>query len=280
MAAVIFMTFGQSSCARADVDLAGALMKGLREAVLSAEQQPEEVDRIRAWLKEDMSYRVNARFMNLAINGMEHEIVQETGRDGSFHFVSRFKMWNHQADWEDEEKAEYYYRYEGDELACYMRIDDGELSRGAFAAEEAESFLEMRDLMAGQQALLPYGVEDFARSDLPAPEGQTAYTYGIPLSRIRSGGTMIASFLDNAFALAGKEMASEEGVSVQCTMLVDEESLQPVSVSFTFDELKPRLLSAGALSGEYALDVDLMTLEYEFDYRIPDQIEIPEAFMQ
>ena len=64
-----------------------------------------------------------------------------------------------------------------------------------------------------------------------------------------------------------------------CTLETDPESLRPLKLEFDFSELKPYVLSSGALSGEYAVDIDLMYMRYTFNADFADTISIPDDFL-
>ena len=69
-------------------------------------------------------------------------------------------------------------------------------------------------------------------------------------------------------------------LNVQCTILVDRDSSCTMSYKMEFEELKPFVLSDGAISAEYAMPfLELFFIKYTFDYALSDTTIIPDDFM-
>ena len=230
---------------------------------------------LETWLSEVCSFRISLVCVNPAVNGYSHEIHQQSAADGSFHFVSTFKQWDHLSAFEYEETAEYFYRYENETLVCYMKIDGQQPSRGELsAAQEAELFASKQQ-MVGPNVILSLGMENFKRN-----ENETdayIYSFALSLEAIEGSGTLLEGLILNTAALTGKE--PDQDLCVYADFEVEPETLRPVRLTYDFTELIPFLFSDGALSAEFALGVDLMQLTYEFDYDLEETISLPEDFL-
>lgn len=238
----------------------------------SDEVNVSDMDAMENWLSEDFSFLISFQYMNLAKNGISQETLQELAKDGSFHFVTSIRQWDHTADFEFSNHMEYYYRYEDDALVCYVRADDEDPERMVLTPAEEKALADSKSLIVDPEVLLPSYLENFHETD----EG---YSFSLPLDKVINSNTMLASYVQYAFALYGSKYDPTADINILCNIEVEKETLRPVKFSYDFNELKPYVLSEGALSGEYALDTDLMYMTFELDYELAQTIPVPDEFI-
>ena len=207
----------------------------------SCNRPKEPLDIIKNWLSEDCSVRIVSQYMNMGINGYSQELTREYAKDGSFYFIDTRHQWNHTADYDSTNQREYYYRYENNSLVCYLKDAEEEIQRIVLSTEKEADINASRNVLTGAEGLLP-------------------------------------SFIQIAFELYGSEYDPETNLSVFCLLEVEKDTLRPVRLTYDYSQIKPYVLSEGALSGEDALDTDLMTLTYEFDFDLPETIPVPDTF--
>lgn len=243
----------------------------------------EDVQQMRAslekWLAEECSFSLEMEYRNFVFDGYLHEIHQETASDGSFHFVSVFKQWDRPAFYEYEERAEYYYRFEDGDMVCYMKINDQEPSRGVLSSEETQMLWADKQRLIATDVLLPKYTENFELKKSQEDEKLTIGSFSLPLKRILEEQGMMANLIYNAMAMSGKDAVADQEVFILAELIVETDTFKPLSLTFSFDELKPYLFSEGALSGEFALGMNLMSMTYQFDYHLPDEIAVPDEFI-
>lgn len=245
----------------------------------SEEPEKDVLGAIENWLTEDFSFCISLQYMNLAYNGMSQEILQELAEDGSFHFITSMRQWDHNADFEYGVKAEYYYCYEDGAMVCYMRANDGQPERTVLTSAETEEILSSKSLFVGPDTLLPSYIEDFSEIGENTETGLFGCSFSLPLTEVVKSGTFLSALVQNAYALSGNEYDPESGVNILCIVEAEKETFRPVRISYDFSELKPYVLSESALSGEYALDTDLMYMIYDLDYELAETIPVPEDFL-
>ena len=233
---------------------------------------------LEAWLSKECSFSMSMEYRNLVFDGYSHEIRQENAVDGGFHFVSLFKQWDRLSNYEYEEKAEYYYQFEDGDLVCYMKMNDQNPSRGVLSKEDTRMLLADKQRVVGIEVLLPEYMENFEYAESTEQENQTICSFALPLKRILEEPSMMANLVYNAMSMSGEDAVAKKNVSVLAELIVETDTLKPLSLTYDFDELKPYLFSDGALSGEFAFDIDLMSMTYEFDYQLHERIHVPEEF--
>lgn len=227
---------------------------------------------LKQWLKTDFSFALSYQYMNLAVSGMSQETTQTFATDGSWLFNNRRKIWDHTTNYESEENAEYYYRYENSQLVCYSSIDGNTPQRIVLTEREKTDMDESKSYLVGVYGLLPNYMHNFAVNQ---SDGVTILNFQLPVEKVLADNTLLSVFVENVFSLSGVEYKSEYNVMIPCSFTVDSQTFQPKSLSYDFAQLKPYVLSNGAQSGEYVFDTDFLTMVYTFDYNLPDTIEIP-----
>ncbi len=249
------------------------------QEVTEAPTEPSALSIIGEWLDQELSYTVYSEYMHLAYNGFSHEIRQETALDKSFHFIDIQRQWDHTNDAEYSSQMEYYYQYEGSNYVCYMKKDDQPGERYVYAAGQEQSLFDSRYLMVGSEVLLPSYLQDFSLSEEAAETGNRVCTFSLPLQSVMKNGSLLSNFIDVSFQFYGTEYDPSLELNLYCTLEVEPETLRPVSLTYNFDELKPYILSSGALSGEYAFNIDLVRFAYTFDYNLAETTSIPAEFL-
>lgn len=245
-------------------------------ATTAAPTQPEadDLSLLREKLQTQVfSFTISYRYMHLAYNGISQEVAQEYGQDGSFHFISATRIWDHTQSYESTDQAEYYYRYEDGIMVCYVRANGGEPQRMTLTKAQEQEIAASKDILVGPGGLLPEYLEDFRQ------ESETAYSFRLPLDKVIADGTMLSKLVYYAFAMYGSEYDPTLNLSIGVTLEVDPETMNPTSFTFDFSEVKPYVLSDGALSGEYALETDLMYMVFTMDYALEETISVPDSFI-
>lgn len=237
---------------------------------------PEPLEVVKGWLEETFSFHLSWMYMDLAYYGNSQETDMLYATDGSFRMITQRKSWNHLSGAESEEVAEFYYQYEGDDLVCYMRINDPQFSRGVMSDADLEAMDRDRPRMTGALAIAPDFLQDLELTE--TADGAT-FTYRLPLEEVLDSGSILGISLQNAFNQSGKQYDPSTKLSVGCTLETDPETYRPRSLTFDFTEVKPYVLSSGALSGEYALQTDFLTMSYDFNYDLEDTVPIPEEVL-
>lgn len=235
---------------------------------------PEPIELVRDWLELPFSFQLSYMYMDLGSHGNSQDTNMIYAEDGSYSMVNQHRSWDHRTGSESEEVAEFYYRYEGSDLVCYMRINDPQFSRSALSDADIKAMDRDRPRMAGAPAIVPDYLQDLS---LTETANGAVFTYSLPLKDVLDSGTILAVFVQNAFNQSGEKYDPATNLTVGCTLETDPETYQPRSFSFDFTEIKPYVLSDGALSGEYALQTDFMTMSYTFDYTLADTVTVPDT---
>ena len=233
----------------------------------------EPTDILKGWLEENCSFTISYEYMNLAINGLTQVTEQTYAKDGSWVMKNHKKYWDHTSDYEREETAEFYYRYEGSQLICYSRIGDAAPQRSIMTQQALAEIAASREIMLGAPGLLPAYLEDLS---LTEADGSAVFTFRLPADKVLSDGTFLSVCVGSAFTLYNARYPEDANASILCAFTADPETYRPKTLTFDFSEIKPYVLSSGALSGEYALGVDLMTMTYTFDYNFPETTQVPD----
>lgn len=276
---IIFLLCGCSSGVPvAEADLPEEV--GIQTEIQAIQTQTLDDDLIclRQWLGEKYSYSISKQYMNLAINGFSQVITQETAQDGSFHFVVNWRQWDHPTNYDNSSKREYYYRYEGFTLCCYLRENDGEPTRMKLNKSDMDSLTCDKAQVIGPDALLPDYLEDF-REIYDEEAGQSGFSFRLPLKDVLSDDTLLRTYIDCIFCLLDSAYDPALNLNICCVVWTDPDTLQPIKLFYDFSELKPYVLTNGALSGEYALNTELMYFIYEFNYETIDTIPVPQDFI-
>ncbi|MBQ6431155.1 MAG: hypothetical protein IJJ99_04700 [Oscillospiraceae bacterium] len=233
---------------------------------------------IRQNLPEVFSYHLEEMYMNLAQDGFSQTIDQETALDGSFHFTLYQRQWDHTAEFADETLRDFYYQQEDGVMVCYARLNGEAPERIPMTkAEEADLSASM-ELVVGASALLPDYLKDFKDEGIDSESGLRRCTYRMSVQDILHDETMLASFVYLVCAVSGYTYQATDDLYVTAALYLDD-AMRPVKLTHDFSELKPFVLSEGAVSGEYAMQTDLVYLTYEFDYDTPETISVPENFL-
>lgn len=234
---------------------------------------PAPIETVREWLDETFSFRLSLMYMELIRYGFSQDSDMTCAADGSYSMTNLRKNWDHMAEHESEEAAEFYYRYEGNDLVCYMHIGDTDYSRMVLTAEDIQAQADSRLLLVGAPAIAPDYLQDLS---VTQTEDAAVFTYRLPLKKLLADSTILSVFVNNALHMSGAKYDEKTDLTIGCTLETDPETYQPRSFVLDFTEIKPLVLSDGALSGEYALDTDLMYMTYTFDYDLPDSVTIPD----
>lgn len=234
---------------------------------------PEPLEVVKGWLEETFSFHLSWMYMNLAYYGNSQETDMLYATDGSFRMITQRKNWNHLNGSESEEVAEFYYQYEGDDLVCYMRINEPQFSRVVMSDADLKAMDRDRPFLIGAPTIVPDFLQDLELTE--TADGAT-FTYRLPLEEVLDSDTILGVLLQNAFNQSGKQYDPADKLSIGCTLETDPETYRPRSLTFDFTEVKPQILSSGALSGEYALKTDFVTLSYRFDYDLEDTVPVRE----
>ena len=244
-------------------------------ATTAAPTQPEKDDLslLREKLKEVFSFTISYQYMHLAYNGISQEITEKHAQDGSFRFISTTRVWDHTQSYESTDQAEYYYRYEDGIMVCYVCANGAEPQRMTLTKAQEQEIAASKDILVGPDGLLPQYLVDFRQ------ESETAYSFRLPLDKVVADGTMLSKLVYYAFAMYGSEYDPDWNLFVGVTVEVDPKTMTPASFTFDFSEVKPYVLSDGALSGEYALETDLMYMVFTLDYSLEETISVPDSFI-
>ncbi len=162
--------------------------------------QKEPLDAMKEQLENDCSFNTSLMYMNLATNGMSQKMEQKYGKDGSFYFLVDRHIWNHTTDYDETEKNEFYYQYENDILYCYMKNNDGEISKQAISKSVIDEMTRDKMKIIGADSLFPTYLENFTEEF----EGEK-YKFSLPVGKALNDDTFLSTYLNNVFALSGAE---------------------------------------------------------------------------
>lgn len=237
--------------------------------------QMTALDRMKKELNNDFSFDVSFMYMNLAKNGVNETMKQATGKDGSFYYLVEWSIWDHDADYEKTEKNEFYYRYEENVFYCYMKDNNGKISKQAISKSTEQEMKNDKKSIVGANAIFPSYIESFEEV-----EAYHKYKFSLPIDQVLKDNIHLSIFLDNVFGLSGVEYDETLNLKVVCNIETEEDTYRPIRVSYDFSELKPYVLSNFALEGEGALDKEFMYMTYEFDYNLEKSIQVPSEFQK
>ena len=264
--------------------LAGCSYTGEQPGEQAKPQQSEKTERelldaAAEWLEKDFSFTMDYQYMNLAINGMRQRSEQIFGQDGSWSMVTERESWDHRTDYRQKEASEFYYRYEDSQLVCYYSIAGEEPQRDVITDSGKKEMEDSKALLVGVSALMPDYLEGLYVTQPTGNDAVTILAYWLPVDQVMADRTMLSAFVNNAFAMSGNTYPSDAKAGILVLFEMDAQTYCPIAVSYMFHEVKPYVLSSGALSGEYALNADFMIMSYTFDFNIPDTIEVPEEMV-
>lgn len=241
-------------------------------------EAPDALSQIRERMSEVSSSRVEDLYMDLAAYGFKRVLQNEYAQDGSFHFVMDSHYWDHTTGRDEESVQEYYYQYEDGVFVCYLRSDGAAPSRMPMSKRDVAELDASKDLILGQQALFPDYLTDFTDEGTDSDTGLHRYTFRLRLTDVLTDQTYLCSYLSVVCNLSGYVYRPSDNLSVTAVLLTDD-AMRPVKLTHDFSELKPYVLSEGAMSGEAAFDSDFMHLTYDFDYDAPETIPVPADFI-
>lgn len=233
----------------------------------------DDLSILKEQLSQKWNFQISYQYMHLAYNGFSQETIQTYAKDGSFFSSTERSYWDHTQNYEESTWAEYYYRYEDNDLICYFKENGSDSQRSVINAKAQREMEASRLMLVGPDGLLPKYLEDFTEK-----AENTCYTFRLPVAEILKDETLLSIFIQNAFILYGSQYDESANISILCTLETESDSLRPIKLEFDFSELKPYVLSSGALSGEYAFDTDLMYMRYTFNSDFADTISIPDDF--
>ena len=240
-------------------------------------EAPDPLTRIRQSLSQGCSFQSDELYRNLASFGFSRTILQESAKDGSFRFLTESHQWDYGSEFDEQTVAEFYYQYENGILVCYRKQDGQEAVRIPMTKSEEAELAAGREQILGQANLLPEYLTEF--TDLGAEEesGRHEFSFRLPLSEVLADDALLSSFVSNACAMSGYTARPGDDLHITAFLSTDD-AMRPTTLKYDLTELKPYVLSEGALSGEFALDTDLMYMTFEFDYDLAESISVPEGF--
>ena len=234
---------------------------------------PEPLDVVKDWLSQNFGFQISYLYHNYLYIGTSQESSMIFATDGSYSMTTTRRTWADMSDYSEEETGEFYYRYEDDQLICYMRTDDGPFQRGIMSKADIQAQEETRPFLVGVPAITPDHLQELS---LEETADAAIFTYQLSLKNVMADSTILTTFLANAFSLHGDEYDGKTDLPIYCTLETDPETYRPRSFTLDFTEIKPLVLDDGPLSAEYALGLDLMTMTYTFDYDLPESVTIPD----
>ena len=260
------------------------------EAPTESETQPEplsaeaeaQLDVLRDWLRQPHSFELVMYYSYYPLYGFQYSIRQLMGQDESFRFTTVYATFPSQswadgdktADYWETEQTDWYYRYEDGGFICYDPWGQvSEVTAADRAAMDRDS-----DEITGVVGVLPEGLADFAEAE--AQEADTrVFVYRVPISALQASGSMGGIFLNWAVGWS-EDMATLQPIetlepddpSVTVQLTVESETLRPIRAHYDFTELKPYLFGDGPLSAEYAMDVDVLYMDLEISYDMPETV--------
>lgn len=244
----------------------------------AAEPTKDEIlSAVRAWLGENCSFTIEGNFTQLGMYGFSQTITQTTGQDGSFFFATEFRQWDHTSDYEQIQLGEYFYRTESGSLICYARMDGGQIQRSVLGIGEALSLSQGKLQMVGPEALLPEWGQPCGELG-QTESGNLLVKVALPLQTLLRENSFSAAFLSATLNMAWQPFDQETQVTIFCEAEVRPDTMQPVSIRYDLNALKPWVLSDGSISGEFALGTELLYLRYHFDYAMDESVKAPEGW--
>ena len=160
-----------------------------------------------------------------------------------------------------------------------MKEDENETIRTTLSKAQEREMDASREQILGAFSLLPEYLTDFSDLGVSSNSGLHEYSFRLALPDVIMDQTLLSLYVANVCAMFDFDYRQEEehDIHITATLSVDD-SMRPVALRHDFSELKPFVLNEGAVSGEYALDTNLMYLNYEFDYDMVPSIPVPEGF--
>ncbi len=223
---------------------------------------------IRQWLTEPCSFTVGTLYHYFPYFFIEVELCQVSGQDGSMNFRLSNRYVNNSDGTDETERVDYHYRYEDGAFVCYLR---NEAARGVLSASDQQNMDRDKQRIIGPDALLPAGLSEFRDAGPDAESGCQCFTWQVPLSVLRQKQSYLGVFIENCARWGDASLEGADPV-IGFTLYVDAGTFRPVRLEADFTAVKPLVLPDGALSGEYAMDLDLMTAVLTFDYDLAETV--------
>ncbi len=229
----------------------------------------EILESVRHWLTEPCSFCVGTHYNYFPLYGVDQEMRQVYGRDGSFNFRFTVRQWNNSTNSDNTTRDYYHYRYEGSDYVCYYQ---NEQARMLLSADDMKSMERDKLRIVGPDALVPQELSNLREEGVDPETGCCILHWEAPLSALSRTGSYFSVFVDNAANWSDASLDGKDPI-LDFTLLVEPETLQPKELTVDFTELKPLLFSDGALSGEFAVNTDLLSAEIRFDYELAASVE-------
>lgn len=233
--------------------------------VVTTEASEDEVETVRRWMAEPVSYTLSCYYYNLPNYGFDEQMLQTYGKDSSFNFEISIHYWNHTTGEDETQRYDWHYRYEDGQLVCYSCSDR---MRMPISAQTKEQMDRDNQRIIGLDAILPEGTVWEKKKQY----GCIRYSWEAPLSVLTQSGSFTASFIDNVKAMCGDSMENADPVLKFC-LEVESGNLRPTRLTVDCTDVKPYVLSEGAMSGEFALKTNLLSMEILYVYDLKDTVE-------
>lgn len=249
---------------------------------------PEETKKaIAAWQKEPCPFTMRASFRDQDRWGLEEEIDQECGKDGSIRFSLSFHSWNRDRDWEKEELTEYHYTVlDSGNLLCTTRsflgsrqIPDGPIQRYQMGERQQKEMADSWQQMLGCEAMLPDWAEELSAEDVPGSPELLCLRYRLPLDRVLQQENMLKQLLSNLFLLREIEELPK-GLRIEAALYLQRDSLRPDILRYSFDELAAVIFTETDHQSGASEDTAGMEVEYRLEHELAETVPLPEILTE
>lgn len=109
--------------------------------------------------------------------------------------------------------------------------------------------------------------------------GCLVYAFSIPLDQVLSDDIYLSSFVRYMLQMRTPAYEQIRDLRIGGSVKLDKASMTPMEVSFSFEELKPYVLTESSISAEYALESNFVSMIYRFDFELSQTIVIPDEFL-
>lgn len=240
-----------------------------QEDPAALQEANESLEVIRQWLTEPCSFCVSTHYHYFPFYGVDQELRQVHGQDGSFNFRITVRQWNNSTNSDNTTHDYFHYRYEGNDYVCYYQ---NEQARMLVSADDLKSMERDKLRIVGPDALLPRELSNLREEAMDLETGYRVFLWEAPLSTLLHTGSYFSIFVYNAASWSDASLDGKDPI-LGFTLLVEPETLQPRELTVDFTEVKPLLFSDGALSGEFAMDIDLLSAGIRFNYDLAASVE-------
>lgn len=241
--------------------------------------QDEVLQLLRKQMDVPHSYVIEQVYNDYLYYEYSQTTTQEMALDGSWYYKVERSYEYPLQDYSSNSTVEFYYVYEDDKLVCYLKDQDGKISSQVIDDSLLEQIKKDGEVIDSGYTMYPQYLTDFQHIGTDEETGLECYTFNLSVENILKETSLASQLIELSMESYKTTYKDIYDLNVQCTVLADPITMQTISYKMDFEELKPYVLSDGAISAEYALPfLELFYVKYTFDYQLEETTVLPDKY--